>query len=74
MMAYYRWDDLIFSHISARVPGEEGRFLINPFGMFFEEITASSLVEVDFEGRKRMDSPYEISPAGFVIHSAIQAA
>ena len=74
MMAYYRWDDLIFSHISTRVPGEEGRFLINPFGMFFEEITASSLVKVDFEGRKRMDSPYEISPGGFVIHSAIHAA
>lgn len=74
MMAYYKWDDLIFSHISARVPGEEGRFLINPYGMFFEEITASSLVKVDWGGRKMMESPYEISPAGFTIHSAIHAA
>lgn len=74
LVARYGWDDLIFTHISARVPGAEHRFLINPYGMLFEEITASSLVKVDLEGRKTMDSPYEINPAGFVIHSAIHAA
>ena len=74
MIAVNHWDDLIFSHISARVPGEESHFLINPFGMFFEEITASSLVKIDLEGHKVLDSPYEISPAGFTIHSAIHAA
>jgi ribulose-5-phosphate 4-epimerase/fuculose-1-phosphate aldolase len=74
LVARYGWDDLIFTHISARVPGEGHHFLINPFGMLFEEITASSLVKVDLEGRKVGDSPYEINPAGFVIHSAIHAA
>lgn len=74
MVAFCHWDDLIFSHISVRVPGEEHHFLINPFGMFFEEITASSLVKVDLAGRKVLESPYEISPAGFTIHSAIHAA
>jgi ribulose-5-phosphate 4-epimerase/fuculose-1-phosphate aldolase len=74
LVARYGWDDLIFTHISARVPGEEHHFLINPYGMLFEEITASSLVKVDLEGRKVSDSPYEINPAGFVIHSAIHAA
>ena len=74
LVALYGWDDLIFTHISARVPGPEHRFLINPYGMLFEEITASSLVKVDLEGRKVTESPYEINPAGFVIHSAIHAA
>jgi ribulose-5-phosphate 4-epimerase/fuculose-1-phosphate aldolase len=74
LVARYRWDDLIFTHISARVPGPEHEFLINPYGMLFEEITASSLVKVDLSGRKVMESPYEINPAGFVIHSAIHAA
>lgn len=74
MIALSRWDDLVFSHVSARVPGAEAHFLINPFGMFFEEVTASSLVKVDLSGRKVLDSPYEISPAGFTIHSAIHAA
>lgn len=74
MIAHYGWDDLIFSHISARVPGPERHFLINPFGMFFEEVTASSLVKIDQNGHKVLDSPYEISPAGFTIHSAIHAA
>jgi ribulose-5-phosphate 4-epimerase/fuculose-1-phosphate aldolase len=74
LVALYGWDDLIFTHVSARVPGAEKHFLINPYGMFFEEITASSLVKVDLEGRKAMESPYEINPAGFVIHSAIHAA
>jgi ribulose-5-phosphate 4-epimerase/fuculose-1-phosphate aldolase len=74
LVALYGWDDLIFTHISARVPGAEHHFLINPYGMLFEEIGASSLVKVDLEGRKVMQSPYEINPAGFVIHSAIHAA
>jgi ribulose-5-phosphate 4-epimerase/fuculose-1-phosphate aldolase len=70
----YGWDDLIFTHVSARVPGPEHHFLINAYGMMFEEITASSLVKVDLDGQKMLDSPYEINPAGFVIHSAIHAA
>ena len=74
LVAHFKWDDLIFTHISARVPGPEHHFLINPYGMFFDEITASSLVKVDLQGRKVMDSPYEINPAGFTIHSAIHAA
>jgi ribulose-5-phosphate 4-epimerase/fuculose-1-phosphate aldolase len=72
--AMYLWDDLIFTHISARVPGPDDHFLINPFGMLFDEITASSLVKVDLEGNKVMDSPFSINPAGFVIHSAVHAA
>ena len=74
LVALYGWDDLVFTHISARVPGPEHHFLINPYGWMFEEITASSLVKVDLEGRKAMASPHEINPAGFVIHSAIHAA
>ena len=73
LVAQYGWDDLIFTHISARVPGPDPHFLINPYGMLFEEITASSLVKVDLHGRKVMPSPYEINPAGFTIHSAIHA-
>lgn len=74
LVAYYGWDDLIFTHISARVPGPEHHFLINPYGMLFDEITASSLVKVDLAGNKVMDSPYIINPAGFTIHSAVHAA
>lgn len=74
LVAEYGWDDLIFTHISARVPGPEHHFLINPYGMLFEEITASSLVKVDLDGNKVMDSEYDINPAGFTIHSAIHAA
>ena len=74
LVALHGWDDLIFTHISGRVPGPDHHFLINPYGMTFDEITASSLVKVDLDGRKVMDSPYEINPAGFVIHSAIHAA
>ena len=74
LVALYGWDDLIFTHISARVPGPEHHFLINPYGMMFDEITASSLVKVDLDGNKVMDSPYDINPAGFTIHSAIHAA
>ena len=108
LIAYFKWDDLVFTHVSARVPDAMSRaslvspeagvdarqpppftptslhegtvpegdhhFLINPYGMLFEEITASSLVKIDLAGRKVMDSPYEINPAGFTIHSAIHAA
>lgn len=74
LVALQGWDDLIFTHISARVPGPEHHFLINPYGVLFEEISASSLVKVDLDGRKVADSPYEINPAGFTIHSAIHAA
>ncbi len=74
LVAHYQWDDLIFTHISARVLGPDHHFLINPYGMLFEEITASSLVKVDLLGQKVMASPYEINPAGFTIHSAVHAA
>ncbi len=74
LVALFKWDDLIFTHISARVPGDGHAFLINPYGMMFEEITASSLVKVDIDGRKLDDSPHPINPAGFTIHSAVHAA
>ena len=74
LVALYGWDDLIFTHISARVPGPDHHFLINPYGLLFEEITASSLVKVDIDGRKVINGPYDINPAGFTIHSAIHAA
>src|SRR6266700_3342467 len=74
LVAVYGWDDLIFTHLSARVPGPEHHFLLNPYGMLFEEVTASSLVKVDLDGKKVMDSPYQINPAGFTIHSAVHAA
>lgn len=74
IVAWHGWDDLIFTHISMRVPGPEHHFLINPYGLLFEEITASSLVKVDLDGEIVMDSPYSINPAGFTIHSAVHAA
>ena len=74
LVAHFGWDDLIFTHLSARVPGPDHHFLINPYGMTFDEVTASSLVKVDLEGNKVMPSPYDINPAGFTIHSAIHAA
>ncbi len=64
-------DDLIYNHISLRVPGQQDQFLINPYGMMFEEITASSLVKIDTEGRKITPSPHEVNVAAFVIHAAI---
>jgi ribulose-5-phosphate 4-epimerase/fuculose-1-phosphate aldolase len=73
-VAMFGWDDLVFTHISARVPGPEHHFLINPYGMMFEEITASSLVKIDPEGAKVMESPFDINPAGFTIHSAVHEA
>lgn len=74
LVAHHGWSDLVFTHISARVPGPEDHFLINPYGLLFSEITASSLVKVDPEGRVVGDSPWQVNPAGFVIHSAIHAA
>jgi ribulose-5-phosphate 4-epimerase/fuculose-1-phosphate aldolase len=74
LVALYGWDDLIFTHISARVPDSEHHFLLNPYGMMFEEVTASSLVKVDLAGNKVTESPYFVNPAGFTIHSAIHAA
>jgi len=71
LVAHYGWDDLIFTHISARVPGPETHFLINPYGMMFDEITASSLVKIDLRGTKVAESAYDINPAGFTIHSAV---
>lgn len=70
LVALHGWDDLIFTHISARIPDTDD-FLINPYGLMFHEITASSLVKVDPSGKKLMDSPYEINPAGYTIHSAV---
>jgi len=71
LVAMYGWDDMIFTHISARVPGPEHHFLINPYGLLFEEITASSLVKIDMDGNKVVESPYPVNPAGFTIHSAL---
>lgn len=73
LVALHGWDDLIFTHISARVPGPAQHFLINPYGLFFEEITASSLVKVDRDGNVVQESAFGINPAGFTIHSAIHA-
>ena len=70
LVAMHGWDDLIFTHISAKVPGTDD-FLINPYGLMFHEITASSLVKVDQAGNKRMDSPYDINPAGYTSRSMI---
>ena len=74
LVALFKWDDLVFTHISARVPGRDNEFLINPYGLMFEEITASSLVRIDTAGNKLDDSPFAVNPAGFTIHSAIHAA
>jgi ribulose-5-phosphate 4-epimerase/fuculose-1-phosphate aldolase len=74
LVALFHWDDLVFTHISARVPGPDHHFLINPYGFMFEEITASSLVKVDQHGAKVDDTPFDVNPAGFVIHSAVHAA
>ncbi len=74
LVALYGWDDLVFTHISVRIPGPEHHFLINPYGMLFEEITASSLVKIGLTGEKLDKSPYPVNPAGFVIHSAVHAA
>ena len=74
LVADHGWDDFLFTHLSLRVPGPEHHFLLNPLGLMFEEVTASSLVKVDVEGNKVMDTPYDVNPAGFTIHSAVHMA
>ena len=74
LIALYGWSDLVFTHVSARVPGPEHHFLINPYGLMFDEITASSLVKVDQQCNQQHDSPLRVNPAGFTIHSCIHAA
>jgi ribulose-5-phosphate 4-epimerase/fuculose-1-phosphate aldolase len=74
LTALQHWDDLVFTHISMRVPGKEHHFLINPYGLLFEEITASSLVKVDLACNVVVDTPYSVNPAGFMIHSAVHEA
>ncbi len=74
LVAAYGWSDLVFTHVSARIPGPEHHFLINPYGLMFDEITASSLVKIDQDCQKLSDSPFPVNPAGFTIHSAVHAA
>src|SRR4051812_15621589 len=74
LIAHYGMDDMFATHISARVPGAEEHFLLNPYGVLFEQITASELVKVDLDGNIVQDTEYNINPAGFVIHSAVHAA
>lgn len=74
LVAYYGWDDLIFTHLSARIPGPDHHFLLNPYNLMFEEVTASSLVKVDADGNAVDPTPFITNPAGFTIHSAIHMA
>jgi ribulose-5-phosphate 4-epimerase/fuculose-1-phosphate aldolase len=74
LVALYGWNDLVFTHVSARIPGPQHHFLINPYGLLFEEVTASSLIKVDQDCNKLTDSPFPVNPAGFVIHSCIHQA
>jgi len=74
LVALHGWDDLIYTHISARLPGPEHQFLINPYGLYFDEITASSLVKIDLEGNILQETDHFINPAGFTIHSAVHAS
>jgi ribulose-5-phosphate 4-epimerase/fuculose-1-phosphate aldolase len=71
LVHYFKWDDIVATHISVRIPGPEHHFLINPYGLMFDEVTASSLVKIGVDGQKVDGSPYEVNPAGFTIHSAI---
>ena len=71
LVALYGWDDMIYTHISARIPGPDHHFLINPYGVWFGEMTASALVKIDCDGNILQDTPYFINPAGFTIHSAV---
>ena len=73
LVAHFHWDDLVFTHVTAKIPGSE-HFLINPYGLMFDEITASSLVKIDIEGKILQDTPFPINPAGFTIHSAVHSA
>jgi ribulose-5-phosphate 4-epimerase/fuculose-1-phosphate aldolase len=73
LVAHFHWDDLVFTHITAKIPGTE-HFLINPYGLMFDEISASSLIKIDIDGKVLQDTPFPINPAGFVIHSAVHGA
>jgi ribulose-5-phosphate 4-epimerase/fuculose-1-phosphate aldolase len=73
LVALFKWDDLVFTHITARIPATE-HYLINPYGLMFDEMTASSLVKIDIEGKVLQETPFPINPAGFTIHSAVHAA
>ncbi len=74
LVAYYGWDDLVFTHLSARIPGPEHHFLLNPYQLMFEEVTASSLIKVDVDGNPVDPTPFITNPAGFTIHSAVHMA
>jgi ribulose-5-phosphate 4-epimerase/fuculose-1-phosphate aldolase len=77
LVAIYGWDEIVFTHITAKVPGSESgneEFLINPYGQMFEEISASSLAKINIKGEKVMESPFPINPAGFLIHSCVHEA
>ena len=74
LVAHFGWDDLVFTHLSARIPGPEHHFLINRYGLMFEEITASSLVRIDMDGNVVDGSDALVNPAGFTIHSAVHMA
>ena len=74
LVALYGWDDMIYTHISARLPGPDHHFLINPYGLFFGEMTASALVKIDLDGAILQETSHFINPAGFTIHSAVHAA
>ena len=74
LVALHGWDDMVYTHISARIPGPEHHFLINPYGLYFDEITASSLVKIDLDGNILQETSSFINPAGFTIHSALHAA
>lgn len=74
LIAHFGWDDVIFTHLSARIPGPDHHFLLNPFNLMFEEITASNLIKVNTDGEPLMETPFVTNPAGFVIHSAIHMA
>jgi len=74
IVADYRWDDLVFTHLSVRIPGPEHHFLLNPYNLMFEEVTASSLIKVDVNGNPVQETPFITNPAGFTIHSAVHMA
>lgn len=74
LVAHFGWSDLVFTHITARVPGKPGEYLINPYGMLFHEITASALIKIDAQGNALQESPFAVNPAGFLIHSAVHSA
>ena len=73
LVAHFHWDDLVFTHITAKIPGTE-HFLINPYGLMFDEMTASSLIKIDIEGNVLQETSFPINPAGFTIHSAVHGA